>query len=121
DMPYLDTSEGQQYIDDFIEKIGGCDLIFVDSIMSLTKGDDRFGEDSWKKILPWSCDLTRREIGQVWIHHTGIDESHGHGTKTREWQLDTVILLKRTMIIENIEERIDLYFRCCFTKTRERS
>jgi hypothetical protein len=32
-------------------------------------------------------------IAQIWVHHTGWDASRGFGTKTREWQFDTVLLL----------------------------
>jgi hypothetical protein len=60
--------------------------------------------------------ITRREIGQVWIHHTGHDETHGYGTKTREWQLDTVTLMER---VERPE--FDIAFRLSFPKARERS
>jgi hypothetical protein len=34
--------------------------------------------------------LTKRQIGQLWVHHTGHDTTRSYGTKTREWQIDTV-------------------------------
>jgi hypothetical protein len=52
-------------------------------------------EEPWQDTLRWARSLTNRAIGQLWVHHTGHDDSRSYGTKTREWQLDTVILLKR--------------------------
>jgi hypothetical protein len=37
--------------------------------------------------------ISSRRIGQVWLHHTGHDTSKGFGTKTREWEMDTVVSL----------------------------
>ena len=115
EMPPPDTLEGQTFINDFIDRIGGVDLLFFDRIMSLLKGDDKFGEDSWKKTLPWIYDLTRREIGQVWVHHTGHKEDHGYGAKFREWHLDAVLMLIRTVIPDDSE----LAFNVTFTKARD--
>jgi hypothetical protein len=106
----LNTIEGQQYIDRIVELIGGADLIVFDNIQSLLVGDMK-DEDSWQHTLPWVRDLTRRDIGQVWVHHTGHDEGKAYGTKTREWQLDTVALLKR---VEQPE--IDIAFTMEFTR-----
>jgi hypothetical protein len=53
---------------------------------------------------------------QVWVHHTGHDETHSYGTKTREWQLDIVALLER---VERPE--CDIAFHIVFTKARERT
>ena len=60
--------------------------------------------------------LTRRKIGQVWIHHTGHDETRSYGTKTREWQMDTVIHCDR---IERADT--DVSFQLTFKKARERT
>jgi hypothetical protein len=27
----------------------------------------------------------------MWLHHTGHNETQSYGTKTREWQMDTVL------------------------------
>ena len=60
--------------------------------------------------------LTRRRIGQIWLHHTGHNENHSYGTKTREWQMDTCILMKRVDT-----DGDDLTFSLEFTKARERT
>jgi hypothetical protein len=115
DMPPLDTEGGQKYIDLVIEAIGGVDLVTFDNIQALTIGDLREPE-SWRKVIPWTRDLTRRRIGQIWEHHTGLAEDHGYGDKSREWQLDTVALM------ETIERpEADIAFSLKFTKARERT
>ena len=110
----LNSEAGQQFIDHAIKALGSVDMIFVDNIQAWTTGDMR-EETSWEPVLPWLRDLTRRGIGQLWIHHTGHDESHSYGSKTREWQLDAV------MLMEDAESAgSDLAFRLKFTKARER-
>ena len=117
DMPPLDTPAGQRYLDRVIEIIGGVDLVIFDNIQALlTPAGEDFGVASWEKTLPWVRELTRRKIGQIWIHHTGYDESHGYGTKTREWQMDTVAIMER---VERPDT--DIAFKLDFsTKARER-
>jgi len=115
DMAPLNTPEGQQYIEELIEKVGGVDLVIFDNVQSLLSGDMK-EEEPWQDTLPWIRSLTNRAIGQLWVHHTGHDETRSYGTKTREWQLDTVILLKR---VENSDA--DIGFMLDFTKSRERA
>jgi AAA domain len=114
-MKALNTPEGQAWVDAFIKKIGGVDLVIFDNIMSLTTGDQKESEP-WRQTLPWSLLLTKSDIGQVWIHHTGHDESRSYGDKTREWQMDAVVHL-------NPVERddTDISFAMKFEKARERT
>ncbi len=115
DLDPLNSEAGQKFVDVIIDGIGGVDLLIFDNVQALLIGDMR-EEEPWQQILPWVRDLTRRSIGQVWAHHTGHDESHGYGTKTREWQLDTVGLM------EEIERPgADIAFSLKFTKARERN
>jgi len=90
DFKALNTAEGQLWISALIKKLGGIDLIIFDNIMSLIAGDMK-DEEPWQQTLPWVRWLTRQAVGQIWIHHTGHDETRSYGTKTREWQMDTVI------------------------------
>jgi AAA domain len=115
DMEPLNTPAGQHFIDDLIEQLGGVDFVILDNVQSLLLGDMK-DEEPWQETLPWIRSLTNRSIGQLWVHHTGHEESRSYGTKTREWQLDTVILLKR---IEN--STADIEFMLEFTKSRERA
>jgi hypothetical protein len=116
DMPPLDTVAGQQYVDAVIELLGGADFVIFDNIQALMAPGDDFGAASWQHTLSWVRDLSRRKLGQLWVHHTGHDETRGYGTKTREWQLDTVMLLEQ---IERINS--DIAFNLKFTKARERT
>jgi len=73
-------------------------------------------EESWSEALPWIKSLTRRRIGQLWIHHTGINEARGYGTDTKNWQFDTVILMER-----NHGSQADISFNLKFQKARRRT
>jgi hypothetical protein len=114
DMPPLNTGEGQHFIEAVIEQVGGIDFIVFDNLQALVTGSLR-EEDPFAAALPWAKTLTGRSIGQLWVHHTGIDESRGYGDKSKEWQFDTVLLLKRAG--EDGEVMFDLEF----TKARERT
>jgi hypothetical protein len=115
DMSPLNTDAGQEFVNQIIATLGGVDLLIFDNIQALLNGDMK-DEEPWQQTLPWVRSLTRRNIGQIWVHHTGHDETHGYGTKTREWQLDTVALMER---MERPEANIA--FRLTFTKARERT
>jgi hypothetical protein len=112
-MPPLNTEAGQAWMDVKIEETKP-DLAIFDNIQALVAGDQR-DEDSWTPVLPWVSSLTKRRIGQIWLHHTGHNEGHGYGTKTREWKMDTCIMMKRVD-----SESDDLMFTIEFTKARER-
>jgi RecA-family ATPase len=111
----LNTPEGQAWINALIDKIGGVDLIIFDNIMSLTIGDMKDPEP-WQQTLPFALSLTKREIGQIWIHHTGHDETRSYGDKSREWQMDTVAHLDAVK-----RDDTDLSFAMKFGKARERT
>jgi hypothetical protein len=111
----LNTPEGQEQIERIILQIGNPDLVIFDSVMCLTIGDMK-EEAPWNQAMPWVRSLTQRRIGQIWVNHTGHDETRQYGTKTREWQMDTVFFqepLKR--------QGIDVCFNLEFRKARERT
>jgi hypothetical protein len=110
DMPPLNTPEGQQWMDEKVEAVKP-DMIFFDNIQALVVGDHG-KEESWTPLLPWIGSLTKRCIGQIWFHHTGHNEGHSYGTKTREWKMDTHILMER------VPDTEDLTFTLRFTKAR---
>jgi hypothetical protein len=93
DMPPLDEDEGQEWMDRKISRLKP-DFIVFDNISALCSSIQR-EEESWSEIKPWSMALTRRRIGQLWLHHVGHDKSRSYGTKVREWQMDTVIVGKK--------------------------
>jgi AAA domain len=109
----LNTKAGQKWLDGFIERLGGVDLIIFDSIMCLTLGEQK-DPDVWRAVIPWARDLTTRGIGQVWVHHTGHDETRSYGDKSREWQLDVVAILTKE------DDGKFVSFKMEFKKARER-
>jgi hypothetical protein len=115
DFAPLNTSEGQNMIEAAITKIGGVDGIIFDNIMSLVAGDMK-DEEAWRQTIPWQHSLTKRKIGQVWLHHTGHNEKQSYGTKTREWQMDTVLFGEEVK-----RDDTDVSFKLVFRKARERT
>lgn len=114
-MPPLNTQEGQAFIDAHIKKIGGVDFVVFDNIQALIFGDLK-DEEVWRQTLTWVKNLTRRSIGQMWIHHTGINETRGYGDKSKEWQMETIALM------EAVErDDTDIAFTLKFPKARERA
>jgi hypothetical protein len=115
----LNTKEGQAFIENYmkqkIEMVGNLDFIIFDNVMSLILGDMK-DEESWRQTMPLVHRLTARGIGQLWIHHTGYNESHGYGTKTREWQMDSVL---NAVPVERPDT--DVSFKLSFSKARERT
>ena len=111
----LNSPAGQAFIEALMADLVTLDLIVFDNIMSLTAGDQK-DTLPWQQALPWVLSLTKRSIGQIWIHHTGHDESRGYGDKSREWQMDTVIHLDAVK-----REDTDISFQLAFTKARERT
>jgi hypothetical protein len=110
----LNTRRGQAAIEKIIAEMGGCDFVIFDNVMSLISGS-MVDEEAWSQTLPWVKSLTKRGIGQLWVHHTGHDESKGYGTKTREWQMDVVIHLAKAERADT-----DVSFKLEFRKARER-
>jgi hypothetical protein len=115
DMPPLNTEPGQKFIDDLIAKAGGVDFVIFDNIQSLLSGVMK-EEESWTTVVAWTRTLTNRAVGQLWLHHTGIDESRSYGTKTREWQMDAVAIMRP----RNDQNDALIDFDLEFTKARER-
>jgi hypothetical protein len=116
-LPPLNSEDGQKFVGWMIEQIGDVDAIVFDNIQSLLIGSHK-EDETWAPMLPWIRDLTRRKVGQLWLHHTGHDTSKGYGDKTREWQFDTVALMKAP---ETPAPGRLVEFRLEFTKARERT
>jgi AAA domain len=114
DFQPLNTAEGQAAIEAIIRRVRP-DLISFDNIISLIAGSQK-DEEGWSQTMPWIKSLTKRKIGQLWLHHTGHDETRSYGTKLREWQMDTVIKLEIVA-----REDTDVSFLLSFTKARERT
>lgn len=117
EMPPLNTPAGRAWLWREIETVKP-DLISFDAIMSLLAGN-MSEEESWAPIKDLMRKISARRIAQLWLHHTGHDASKGFGTKTREWEMDAVVMLSK---IESEDEEPDpsAAFRLEFTKSRHR-
>jgi AAA domain len=93
EMPPLNTPEGEKWLWREIEAVKP-DLIVFDSIMCLLAGS-MSEEESWAPVKAMVRKISSRRIAQIWLHHTGHDTSKGFGTKTREWEMDTVVALTK--------------------------
>ena len=111
--PPLNTEEGEKWLFEEIEAVRP-DLIIFDSVMSLLLGE-MGDEKAWAPVNLMMRKISQRRMGQIWLHHTGHDKSRGFGTKTREWQMDTVAILTRP---EDDEEVDDDAIELKFTKAR---
>lgn len=114
DMPPLDSEDGQVWLDTFLAALGGVDFIVFDNFMSLCASDLR-DEEGWQSLKPYVLALTRRRIGQLWLHHVGHDKTRSYGAKAREWHMDVV------MLGEACEASgADVALKLTFTKARRR-
>jgi hypothetical protein len=90
-FPPLNTEQGQAFMDNVIA-VAEPEFIVFDNVRYLLTGDLSKPE-TWANISPWVLGLTSRRIGQLWIHHTGWNGSHGYGDSSREWNFDTSMLM----------------------------
>jgi hypothetical protein len=110
----LNLPAGQAWMLGLIKHLG-IELVIFDNIMCLTLGDQK-DPLVWQQTMPFVLELTRRSVGQIWVHHAGHDASKSYGDKSREWQLDT------TAILEKVERPdTDVSFTLSFKKARERT
>lgn len=115
DMPPLNTDTGRAWLWREIEAVRP-DVIFFDAIMCLLAGN-MSEEESWAPVKDLVRQISSRRIAQIWLHHTGHDASKGYGTKTREWEMDTVIMLSK--VDEDGEApEMSAAFQLKFTKSR---
>jgi hypothetical protein len=109
----LNTPAGQVFLLKCVEE-WKIEAVFFDNRMSLLNGDMK-DEVPWTETMPLVRELTKRRVAQVWFDHTGHDGSKIYGSKTKEWQLDTVALLSA-----DEQDGADIGFRIEFTKARRR-
>lgn len=89
DMPPLDSEDGHAWLLAVIEAVGGVDFVVLDNVSCLTVGDLR-EETTWRPLVPLARELSRRKIGQLWLHHVGHDKTKAYGSRTFAWQMDAV-------------------------------
>jgi hypothetical protein len=93
EMPPLNTPEGAKWLWREIQLVRP-DVIVFDSIMCLLTGS-MAEEESWEPVKAMARKISQQRIAQIWLHHTGHDTSKAFGTKTREWEMDTVMSLTK--------------------------
>ena len=116
DMPPLDTPEGLAWLLELIESVGGVDLVVFDNLMCLTQGDLR-EETTWTALKPVVLELTKRRIGQWWVHHVGHDKTRPYGSKPFQWMMDLVLLGEAVPGHRDA----DVAFKLTFQKARRRT
>jgi hypothetical protein len=114
DFAPLNTLQGQAQIEWQIARIGKLDLILFDNVACLLAGNMKETEQ-WAATMPWVKSLTRRSIGQIWMHHSN-EENKSYGDKTREWSMDTVVQMEAAERPDT-----DVSFLLGFRKARERT
>jgi hypothetical protein len=110
----LNSPEGQAFVLKAVDMIGGIDVIVFDNRMSLLDGDMK-DEVPWTQTMPLVKAITAKRIGQVWFDHMGNDTTRLYGTKTKEWQFDSVAVLEKVKRPDT-----DVSFSMTFTKARRR-
>ncbi len=107
DMPPLNTPEGQNWLRREMETVKP-DAIIFDSIMALLIGS-MSDEEGWAPMKPFVRELSARHVGQFWLHHAN-DLGKSFGTKTRLWEMDTIVSLSGVSEEEAHEGLIRLQF-----------
>ncbi len=110
-MEPLNTEAGQAFIYAFIEAIGGVDCVIFDNVMSLVAGDQK-DEVPWAATMPLVAGLTRKQIGQVWLDHTGHNTDRQYGSSTKAWRFDAVGIMTKLPDEDRIER--ETAFRLSF-------
>jgi hypothetical protein len=88
-MPPLNSEEGNEWVPALIDALGGVDVVIFDNVMSLITGDQK-DEVSWSGVMPLVQELTRRNIAQLWLDHTGHNTDRQYGSSTKAWPFDSV-------------------------------
>lgn len=88
-MPPLNGAAGLTFVRRLLSEIGDIDVVVFDNVMSLIAGDQK-DELAWSETLPLVAELTERNIGQLWIDHTGHNADRQYGSSTKAWRFDTV-------------------------------
>jgi hypothetical protein len=120
-MPPLDTPEGAEWLGTLLDMLKapdgkGIDFVVFDNLMCLTVGDLR-EETTWAGLKPLVLALTKRRVGQFWLHHVGHDKTRPYGSKTFQWMMDLVMLGEAV----TGHEDADVAFKLSFQKRRRRT
>lgn len=114
EMPPLDSEEGAEWLLALVQLVG-AEFVIIDNIMSLTVGDLR-EEATARTLVPLSRELSRRKVGQLWLHHVGHDKTRAYGPKLLSWQMDAVGLGEFVA-----DDTADVSFKLTWQKARRRT
>src|SRR4051794_35457030 len=78
----LNTDEGRLFMLALLPAIGGVDLIIFDNVMSVIAGSMK-DEEAWLATVPLVTMLSGKQIGQLWLDHTGHNTDRQYGTSTK--------------------------------------
>ncbi len=96
-MPDLATFDGQDAVNEAIEKIG-VEVIIADNLSCLVRGPGRENDaESWNNVAEWALLQRQRGRSVIFIHHSGKNGAQ-RGTSKREDLLDVVLALRRQLI-----------------------
>ena len=87
----LNTEDGQSFTLRLCELLAP-DVVVFDNVQALVAGDMK-DEVPWAETWPLVAALTARNIGQIWIDHTGHNTTRQYGSSTKAWRFDTVGIL----------------------------
>ena len=87
----LNTDPGQQVMHVLCTALRP-DVVILDNVQSLLAGVMK-EEESWLPTLELVQWLSRQQIGQLWLDHTGHNTERQYGTATKSWRFDTVGLM----------------------------
>lgn len=92
DMGPLNTEVGQRWL---LREISAVkpEVIVFDNVPALVDGV--LDEETWKPVEILIRRLSAGRIAQIWLDQTGHNTTRGYGTKSKEWRMDTVVLLSR--------------------------
>ena len=85
----LNMEAGHKWVLTLIDLIGGVDVLVLDNVMSLLEGVQK-EEEAWTGANPLVASLSRRQIAQIWLDHTGHAGDKQYGTSTKSWRFDAV-------------------------------
>lgn len=108
----LDTPEGQKDFWHYYRLRGPFDLIIFDNYKSVVVGDLNLRK-TWQDVSPLVTALRRRRVAQIWLNHTGADQTRAYGDRTKEYDLHSVAVMKP------LGRKDEVAFRLSFSKKRE--
>lgn len=113
-IPPLDSEAGVKWLKRELDLIEP-DALILDSIRYLTVGDIT-SEETWTRTGAIREYILKKEIAQIWLHHTGHDKSRAYGSSQIAWGMEASVILTKT----EGDER-SAAFRLEFDKAREKT